>query len=91
MSASHDISQKIIAIIADQALLDPSDVTPDSTLEELGVDSLGLVESIFAIEEAFDISVPFNANDPNEGDFDISSVKTITSAVQALMKAQGKA
>ena len=45
----------MIAIIAEQAVLDPSDVTLDSTLEELGIDSLGLVESIFAIEEEFDI------------------------------------
>ncbi|MEL6102951.1 MAG: phosphopantetheine-binding protein, partial [Pseudomonadota bacterium] len=30
----------------------------DSTLEDLGIDSLGLVESIFAIEEEFDISIP---------------------------------
>ena len=36
------------------------------TLDDLGIDSLGLVESIFAIEEAFDISVPFNANEPDE-------------------------
>ena len=42
-------------------VLDISDVHLTSTLESLGIDSLGLVESIFAIEEAFDISVPFNA------------------------------
>ena len=69
-----DIKDKVIAIIADQAVLEPSDVTLDSTLDTLGIDSLGLVESIFAIEEAFDISVPFNANDPSESDFDISTV-----------------
>ena len=47
------------------------------SLEDLGIDSLGLVESIFAIEEAFDISVPFNANEPEASDFDISSVAAI--------------
>ena len=36
--------------------------------------SLGLVEAIFAIEEAFDIQVPFNANDPERSEFDISTV-----------------
>ena len=50
--------------------------------ESLGIDSLGLVESIFAIEEAFDISVPFNANDPDDSDFDISSVAAIVAAVE---------
>ena len=52
-----DVQDKVISIIAEQAVLEPSDVTMDSTLEDLGIDSLGLVESIFAIEEAFDISI----------------------------------
>lgn len=82
------VQAKIIEIIAEQALLEPSDVSIDHTLEELGVDSLALVESIFAIEEAFDITVPFNANDPSATDFDISSVRTVISGVEALIKVQ---
>ena len=83
-----DIQDRVIEIIAEQAVLDVSDVTLDSTLDDLGIDSLGLVESIFAIEEAFDISVPFNANEPNEGDFDISSVQSIITGIQRLVKDQ---
>ncbi|MCB1334044.1 MAG: acyl carrier protein [Roseivivax sp.] len=83
-----DIKDKVIAIIADQAVLEPSDVTLDSTLDTLGIDSLGLVESIFAIEEAFDISVPFNANDPSESDFDISTVASIVAGVERLVAEQ---
>jgi acyl carrier protein len=80
-----DIESKVIAIIAEQAVLDPSDVTPDCSLASLGIDSLGLVESIFAIEEAFDISVPFNANAPDQSDFDITSVASIIAAVKGLI------
>ena len=80
-----EIREKVIKIIAEQAVLEPSDVKMDHTLEDLGIDSLGLVESIFAIEEAFDISVPFNANDPSESDFDISSVSAIIDAVSKLV------
>lgn len=83
-----DIKDQVIAIIAEQAVLEPGDVTLDSTLEDLGIDSLGLVESIFAIEEAFDISIPFNANAPEESDFDISSVASIIAGIEALMKEQ---
>ncbi|MEY8827631.1 acyl carrier protein [Sedimentitalea sp. XS_ASV28] len=79
------ISEKVIAIIAEQAVLDPSDVTMDSTLESLGIDSLGLVESIFAIEEEFDISIPFNANEPTQSDFDISSVAAIVAGIEKLV------
>ena len=82
------IQNRVIAIIAEQAVLEPSDVTLDSTLEDLGIDSLGLVESIFAIEEAFDISVPFNANAPTEGAFDISSVASIIAGIQTLVQEQ---
>lgn len=85
-----DVKQKIVDIIAEQAVLEPTDVSMDSTLEDLGIDSLGLVESIFAIEEAFDISVPFNANEPTESDFDISSVAAIVDAVQQLVDAKNK-
>ncbi|WP_299827558.1 acyl carrier protein [uncultured Roseobacter sp.] len=79
---------KVIAIIAEQAVLDPSNVTMDSTLEDLGIDSLGLVESIFSIEEAFDISVPFNANDPQASDFDISTVASIVAGIERLQAEQ---
>lgn len=82
------VKDRVIAIIAEQAVLEVSDVQMDSTLESLGIDSLGLVESIFAIEEAFDVSVPFNANDPTESSFDISSVASIVAAVEALVADQ---
>jgi acyl carrier protein len=83
-----NVQDKVIAIIAEQAVLEPSDVGLDSTLESLGIDSLGLVESIFAIEEAFDISVPFNANEPEASDFDISSVGAIIAGIERLIAEQ---
>lgn len=85
---TESIKDRVIAIIAGQAVLDIADVTPDSTLDSLGIDSLGLVEAIFAIEEAFDISVPFNANAPEQSDFDISSVAAIIAAVEGLVVEQ---
>lgn len=85
---ADSVRDRIIRIIAEQAVLDTADVKPDSTLESLAIDSLGLVEAIFAIEEAFDISVPFNANDPAQSDFDISSVDAIVAAVEKLIAAQ---
>jgi acyl carrier protein len=84
-----NITDQVIQIIAEQAVLEPEDVTLDSTLESLGIDSMGLVESIFAIEETFDISVPFNANTPAESDFDISSVASIVAGIERLKAEQG--
>ncbi len=82
---TESVKDRVVRIIAEQAVLDVSDVRLDSTLEELGIDSLGLVESIFAIEEAFDVQVPFNANDPQASGFDISSVAAIVAAVEGLV------
>jgi acyl carrier protein len=85
---TDSVQDKVIAILAEQAVLEPGDVALDASLSDLGIDSLGLVEAIFAIEEAFDIQVPFNANAPEESDFDISSVAAIIAAVEALVVAQ---
>lgn len=82
---SRSVQDRVIAIVAEQAMLDPDEITLGSTPAELGIDSLGLVESIFAIEEAFDISIPFNANEPAQSDFDISSMGAIIAAVEKLV------
>lgn len=80
-----DVRDRIIQIVAEQAMLDPSEVRPDMSPQDIGIDSLGLVESIFAIEEEFDISVPFNANEPESSEFDISSLNAIIAAVEKLV------
>ena len=83
-----NVEKKVIEIIAELAVLEVEDVSLDSSLDSLGIDSLGLVESIFAIEEAFDIQIPFNANEPTEGDFDISSVSSIIADIEKIMVQQ---
>lgn len=85
---SDSVKDSVIRIIAEQAVLDPSDISMDQSLEDLGVDSMGLVEAIFSIEEEFDIQVPFNANEPEKSDFDISSVAAIVAAVEKLVAGQ---
>lgn len=82
---TDSVRDRIIRIIAEQAMLEPDQVRPEMTPEEVGIDSLGLVESIFAIEEEFDISVPFNANEPEKSDFDISTMGSIIAAVEKLV------
>jgi acyl carrier protein len=84
-----DVRERVIAIIAEQALLDPADLRDEMTLKDLGLESLGLVESIFMIEEAFDVSIPFNANDPTAGGFDASSVGSIVASVERLVAERG--
>jgi acyl carrier protein len=85
---SDDLREKVIAIIAEQAVLEPGDIALEQSLEDIGIDSMGVVECIFSIEEAFDIQVPFNANEPEKSEFDISSVNAVVGAVEALVTRQ---
>lgn len=84
----ESVKDRVVRIVAEQALLEPADISIDQTLNDLSIDSMALVEAIFAIEEEFDISVPFNANEPEKSAFDISSVATIVAAVETLVKEQ---
>lgn len=80
-----NVAQRIREIIAEQALRQPDEITLEAGLDDLGIDSLGLVEAIFAIEESFNIAVPFNANEPGKSEFDFSSVGAIVRAVEGLI------
>jgi acyl carrier protein len=82
------VRDRIVAILAEQAVMEPSEISADATLEDLGIDSLGLVEAVFSIEESFDVQVPFNANDPAASEFDISTVQTMVNAVERLVAAK---
>ena len=80
-----EIERAVIAILATQLLLPPEEVAADAVVDDLGLDSLGKVEAIFALEERFDIHVPFNANEPDQPDFDFSSVPSIVAGVERLI------
>ena len=55
------IEDALREIIAKQAHLDPSVITPESVLSELGVTSLDLVEIIMTIEDQCDVTIPVDA------------------------------
>lgn len=81
----NSIYSQVVEIIAEQAILDVSDITPEATLEELGLDSLGIVESIFALEENFGIQLPFNSSNSENNDLDLSSVGSIIREIEKLV------
>ena len=54
----EDLGEKLRALIADQLGVERSDMRSDSDiLEDLGADSLDVVEMVMAIEEAFDLEI----------------------------------
>lgn len=79
------IEAVVIAILAKQLLLSPDEIAPDARIDDLGLDSLGKVEAIFALEERFGIHVPFNANAPDQPAFEFSTVGSVVRDVEALI------
>jgi len=55
-------------------------------LEDLGLESLDAVEMIFELEEKFDVTIPYNANDSR---MEFETVGDVVKAVQGLLN--GKA
>lgn len=54
-----EILEKIKRIVADQLGIDEDDVVPEASfIDDLGADSLDIVELIMAFEEEFDLEIP---------------------------------
>ena len=77
------VESDIFEIIADKAAVEREKVISNASLEELEIESLDVVEIIFAIEEKFDIHVPFNANDQ---DLEFDTVGDVVKAIENLIK-----
>lgn len=88
---TQDVRQGVAEIIAEQAMVDATEINDTTTMDDLGLDSLALVEVVFGIEEKFDVSVPYNANDPAESEFDLTNFGAVVAAVQGLVAGKAKA
>lgn len=74
MSNKENIFEKVKAIIVDQLGVEAEEVTLESSfIEDLGADSLDIVELIMALEEEFEIEVP---------DEDAEKLTTVGGAVE---------
>ena len=60
---SMDILKDVKQIISKQVGVPLEQLSPDSRLEAIGVESLDIIEIIFALEKKYDVAIPFNANE----------------------------
>jgi len=73
-----EVIDRVKKIIVDQLGIDESKITENSSfVDDLGADSLDIVELIMAFEEEFDIEIP---------DEDAEKMKTIEDAIKYLSK-----
>jgi acyl carrier protein len=67
------IEEKVKDIIVEQLGVNPEQVTPNASfIEDLGADSLDIVELVMAFEEAFDLDIP---------DEEAEKIKTVKDAI----------
>ena len=79
---ADQILPKLAEIVNDVVGIEPAQVTPEKNfVDDLDIDSLSMVEIIYACEEAFNVSIP---------DDDAKNLKTVGDAVSFIEKAQAK-
>jgi acyl carrier protein len=76
-----DVANGVIEIIAGKVRNKQGPLQMSDPLENLGLESLDVLELTFAIEEKFNIEIPFNANT----EFDFKTVGELVKAVEGLV------
>ena len=87
---NFSVKERVLEILANHGQLAIEDIRMSSTLESLGIDSVGVVEIIFAIEEDFGVSIPYNANETSLKSLDFSNVSSIVELVSELVRENHK-
>jgi acyl carrier protein len=76
--ATAAVEEKVKQIIVEQLQVDEAEVTPSASFQEdLGADSLDVVELVMQFEEAFDLEIP---------DEDAEKIKTVKDATEYIEK-----
>ena len=56
--AQDEMLAALAEILADVARIDPADVTPQARFDDLGIDSLTMVDAVVALEDRFGLVIP---------------------------------
>jgi len=54
----HNTLDRLSELLVRDYRVDPERLTPDATLQDLGIDSLGTVELLWSVEDRFGIQLP---------------------------------
>ncbi|HUO98659.1 MAG TPA: phosphopantetheine-binding protein [Rhizomicrobium sp.] len=78
----------IVEIVSKQAKVEADAVKSETRLADLDLQSIDIVELVFAIEEKFDIEVPYAPSDQNAAGISFKTVGDIINAVNDLVAKQ---
>jgi len=74
----------LLEIIKEHAVGLTGELTRDTLIADLGIDSFSIVEIIYEVEEKLSVEVPFNVNENPFGE--MKSVGDLIDALNELMK-----
>lgn len=77
-----DVLNEVKQVIGKQARVPIDQLTADTRLEDIGIESIDVIEIVFALEEKFGVTLPFNANEAAVSEFETigkvaNAVKTV--------------
>ena len=79
---AEEIAAQVKRIIKEQLDVDEKDIKPESTfIDDLGADSLAIVELVLAFEEQFEIDIP---------DEDTEKIRTVGDAINYIQARKNK-
>lgn len=85
--SSSDLSSPtfntIAAILRDDFRVDSAAISPATALTDLGLDSLALMEFVFAVEDAFHLRIPEDRLDPREAGITLQRLCEVIAAESA--------
>ena len=80
MAENESIEDKVIGIVANQLDVEKEKIKPETSfINDLGADSLDIVELVMEFEEAFDMSIP---------DEDADKIRTVGDAINYIKEHQ---
>jgi nodulation protein F len=77
-----EVAEKIIAILRKNMRDQTKEITLDTKLTDLEIESLDLAVIVFDIEDTFGIQIPYNANEEVQ---DFSTVGSVVERVKSVL------
>ncbi len=71
---NNDIYTTLTGLLEQKFHLEPEKLRPDVTLEELGLDSLSLMDFIFNAEDAYGLRIPEELLDPRQSGITLAHI-----------------
>ena len=78
-----ELTGRVIRVIAATQHIPAEKITPESTFQELGIDSMDGINILFALENEFNINIP------DEAARQVRGIKDLVEGVERLLQSAG--